>query len=211
MRAISVALLVCLAAPGLASAQADDGAQATFADATGAMWGTASFEAWLLAEGIAVGVAEGCGGDSDEIGCVALLALSCAAVGVSSGVVASQRDAPPEAPFVAHHALWGGAAMLSLGVGLAGDDDGLRGALGVIGLLAGSGALSAYTWARRDRLLHDPEGAAGAHLMTWGVPATTLLAALLAGISSEDGIVTALAVGLASVAMYGLSIAVAES
>lgn len=205
---LGCALALALAFPGAVRAQ-EMGEQATFADATGLLWGVTSFETWLLAEGIALAASEGCGDENLE--CALLVAVSSLAAGVSAGVIAGDRDAPPDAPFVWHHAMWGAFSGMALGLGLAGESGEDRGVMAAAGFVLGGAITSLYSWRRRDHLLHDPDAATGAHLMTWGVPLAALVGAIIGAMVDDDEHVIALAVGVATIATYGLAIGLAEN
>lgn len=206
-------LIVIAVAPARVSAQEPEPMQeATFGDATGAVWGVAAFESWLLLGGAALAASDGCGqGDDEELGCAGLFVLATVTAGVASGLAAEVGDAPPELPFLGHHGLWGGLTGLMLGLGISGDDDATRGLLAVTGFLGGAIALGVYAWTQRDYLLHDERAATGVHVMTWGVPVSVLVGALV-GLLIEDDDPTAmgLVAGIAGLATYGVGIAIAE-
>ena len=205
-----LAVLLCAGASSPAAAQ-DVGDETTFSDATGAMWGFTSFEVWFVLAGGALAANDGCGGGSDDLGCVGLTALARVTAGVTTGLATHDQDAPANAPFILHHSVWGGLTAMMLGIGLAGGDDDTRGFLGVLGTLAGMVGMGAYTWTQSDYLLHDPGATAGVHVMTWGVPAAALLGLLVgAAIDDDEPDVMALVAGLAAAITYGIGIGITE-
>ena len=185
----------------------------TFADATGAMWGVAAFESWLLLSAMGLAAQNGCGsGDEEELTCAGLVALATIAAGVSSGLAADVAQAPADAPFFGHHTLWGGLTGMMLGFGLAGDDDDTRAVLGSAGVLLGAVVAGAYVWSRRDHLLHDPDATTGVHIATWGVPVGGLVGALVGLlIDDDDPTAMGLVASLAALTAYGIGFGLAEA
>ena len=185
----------------------------TFADATGAVWGLATFESWLLLSAMGLAASDGCGsGDDEELACAGLLALATILAGVSSGLAADTAQAPADAPFFWHHTLWGGLTGMMLGLGLAGEDDDARAVLASAGVLIGAVVAGAYTWSRRDHLLHHPDAETGVHIATWGVPVAGLVGALIGLLLEDDEpTIMGLVSSIAALTTYGIGFGMAEA
>jgi hypothetical protein len=215
--AVAAALLCTMTATARAQtpepmpAEMDSGT--TFADATGAMWGVAAFEGWLVLAAMGLAASNGCGhGDEEELTCAGLVALATIAAGVTSGLAADVAQAPADAPFLGHHVLWGGLTGLMLGFGLAGDDDDTRAVLGSAGVLLGAVIAGAYVWSRREHLLHDPGAATGVHIATWGVPVGGLIGAIVGILLDDDDPSTmGLVASAAALITYGIGFGLAEA
>lgn len=201
--------LLLWAVPEHAAAQ-DEADEPVFADQRGWVWGVSAGETWLLAQAFTLAIDDDLCAD-DDFACLSLMTLAVAAASVSAGLAAEIHDTQPDVPFVEHHALWGAASGMVLGLGLADDDDDVMGVLGLTGIVVGAVGAGTYTGLRRDRLLRNPDGADGAAVITWGVPFTAILMAAITAAVSEDEFTTMLVTGLSAIAMYGLGIALAET
>lgn len=204
--AAGLALAVAI---GPTKAQAQD---ATFADATGWIWGVATLEVTLGAGLLVMAAGDSC--HSWGCGVLAMLiATGATAVGLITGIVAGVLDAPPDIPFILHQTLWGGltGAVGSGGfVHLFGGSHSTAwataiSASGVLGL-----GLGTYSFVRRDELMRERRTAGAAHFLTWGVMGAGLLAELLCSSLDASGEVSSIVFALTTVVAYGLGIAWAE-
>jgi hypothetical protein len=211
--AIALGAGLVTATSGTAAAQTSE---AAFQDATGPMWGLATFELGLLATGVAVGIyAGGCQG----LGCIGGIAIaglggaSSLVLGLGVGIGTGFAEVPADVPFVFHHTLFGFGAVAALGIGialLADDDEPLIAPALIAGAVAAAG-FAAYAIARRDDYIRDPDAALPAHLMTWTPFVLGAIGSvILAGGDAEPGPFLVV-LGLAILGCYGASVAWAES
>ncbi|MFK7987663.1 MAG: hypothetical protein AB8I08_16720 [Sandaracinaceae bacterium] len=189
-------------------------AQTTYQQSTGLTWSAATLELGMALSTGAMAVSDPANAQG-----VGLITLGAAAIasGVSAGV-AQGTDAPVEPAMVFHHGFLGGAllgGLLSFSVRAAGETGDLSTWLGVIGLLAGAGAMATYSVFRMERLAHDPQLVEEAHVLSWtpllsaGILSVALTAA---GFVEGAGVVGAI-VGLVALGI-GISlveVAIAEN
>lgn len=197
-----------------AQAQVEASTQTVFADATGAMWGLATFETTLIAMSVMIAGADLC--DDDSLCGILAITTGVLALGgaVTVGFITDSEETPPDAPFVWHSALTSASVMFLLGgasyeLAEGGRDDGsiqLAGTLG-FGTFLGFGG---YTYQRRGTLLRDPGATVGTHIMTWGPTGAMAIAGIIAAATEAEDEVAPMVIGLSGFVMYVAGVTVAE-
>jgi hypothetical protein len=207
----TIAALAALLGADPALAQDADQPGATFADATGAMWGVGALETTLVLNGVLVAASDAC---DDDGACLIGTLLASTFTGLSAGVLAATTETPPDVPFAVHQALWGSAGGFVLSAGLWRAADGERdGQLPVsltFGLLSGVGS-ALYAYARREALMRDQRTAGATHFMAWGPMTVGLVAAFLTGVLDVDTEAAMILTGALGVATWGIAVAMAET
>jgi hypothetical protein len=195
-----------LAASAPAAAQDED--RHTYQDATGFVWGVASFEA-LTVGGILVANAAGC--DEDCAGFVVLGSMIAAA---GLGIGAGLGDWPADVPFVTLSSVLtlaiGAGAGYGLGIETGMQPDHAR----MLAILMGVGlgiAGGVYTTLRRDDYVRDPNVAGAAHLMTWGTMAGLSLTGLIGAFAAMEDATLSLVMSAVGAAIFGVAVGLGEA
>lgn len=210
---VGFGMAMVLAAPGDSQAQASD---STFQEATGPMWGVATFELGMIATTIAMAAYLD---DCTDLGCLGAFLVGAIGLGASfvvalgTGIGTALADAPADIPFSFHHSFFGFGTLFAIAGGitlLAGDE--LDPIPAFIAGGVGAVALGAYTIARRDDYVRNPELVLPANLMTW-LPFTiaAIFGVTVAAGGSDDIGAFLLAIGIAVAACYAGMIAWGES
>jgi hypothetical protein len=210
---VGLGAAIVFAAPSVSQAQSSD---ETFQEAAGPMWGIATFKLGLVATSIAMAAYLA---DCNELACLGAFLVGAVGLGASlvialaTGLATGLADAPADVPFAFHHAFFGFGTLFAItaGITLLAEDE--RSPLPAF-IAGGVGAIAAaaYTIARRDEYVRDPELTLPAHLMTWipfGIAA--IFGATVAAGGADNVGAYLLAIGLTVLVCYGANMAWAES
>jgi hypothetical protein len=204
---------IVLSAPSESQAQATD---STFQEATGPMWGVATLELGMIATTVAMAAYLD---DCTDLGCLGAFLVGAIGLGASVvvalgvGIGTALADAPADIAFAFHHSFFGFGTLFAItgGITLLAEDE-LSPIAAFIAGGVGAIALGAYTIARRDDYVRNPELVLPANLMTW-LPFTiaAIFGVTVAAGGSDDPGAFLLAIGIAVAACYGAMIAWAET